>query len=66
MLMDNSLVAQFISPKKCTLLVIVGIIIPKSVKCIHSATKFKVYGRFRVLGLVFFLGFRVSGLGSGV
>ena len=35
------LVAEFISPKKCTLLVIiVGNITPKSAKCIHSATKF--------------------------
>ena len=34
------LVAEFISPKKCTLFrFIVGSIIPKSVKCIHSATK---------------------------
>ena len=31
------LVAEFISPKKCSF--IVGTIIPKSVKCIHSATK---------------------------
>ena len=29
----------FISPKKCT---IEGNIIPKSVKCIHSATQFRV------------------------
>ena len=50
------LVAEFISPRKVyTFRLVVGIIIPKSVKCIHSATKFKVYGRFRVLGLVFFL-----------
>ena len=35
------LVAEFISPKKYKLsvLFIVGSIIPKSVKCIHSATK---------------------------
>ena len=30
-----SLVAELISPRKCTLLVL----FPKSVKCIHSATK---------------------------
>ena len=36
------LVAEFISPKKCTFGLIVGDIIPKSVKCIHSATRMKV------------------------
>ena len=36
----KGLVAEFISPTKCTLSVfIVGNIIPRSVKCIHSATK---------------------------
>ena len=34
------LVAEFISPQKCTLSVLLaGNIVPKSVKCIHSATK---------------------------
>ena len=43
------LIAEFISPKKCMLLVlIVGDIIPKSVKCIHSATKSLEFGGFRV------------------
>ena len=36
----EALVAEFISPQKCVLLgFVVGNIIPKSVKCIHSATK---------------------------
>ena len=33
------IVAEFISPKKYTFRFIVGNIIPKSVKCIRSATK---------------------------
>ena len=35
----KNLVAEFISPKKYTFSFIVGNIFPKSVKCIHSATK---------------------------
>ena len=31
--------AEFISPKKCAFGLTMGKIIPKSVKCIHSATK---------------------------
>ena len=46
---------------------IVGNTIPKRVKCIHSATKFRVEGLgFRVLGLGFFKARglrRVRGLG---
>ena len=36
-----NLVAEFISPKVYTSSIIVGNIIPKSVRCIHSATKTK-------------------------
>ena len=40
-----NLVAEFISPPKIyTFSFIVGNIIPKSAKCIHSATKFRVSG----------------------
>ena len=40
------LVAEFISPPKvCTFSLLVGNIIRKSVKCIHSATKYnRLYG----------------------
>ena len=39
-IVPKTLVAEFISPKKCTLSVLKGIYsIPKSVKCTHSATK---------------------------
>ena len=34
-----NLVAEFIGPKVYTFSFIVGNIVPKSVKCIHSATK---------------------------
>ena len=38
----KTLVAEFLSPQKCTLVVLQWVILsPKSVKCIHSATKLK-------------------------
>ena len=53
------LLAEFISPQKVyTFGFIVGHIIPKSAKCIHSATKTKVPCSLRVAG---FFGFRVCG-----
>ena len=39
-----------------------GNITPKSVKCTHSATKFRVHG---FMGFTSASGFRVSGLGFG-
>ena len=70
---EGSLVAEFISPPKVyTFSFIVGNIIPKSVKCIHSATKvlralgFKVCGSFRKLGVPYFGVLRIRILLFGV